>query len=113
VSAHLSAAQILAQLPEDERDRRLAAPTIESKAFLKYHWPFWTRPNQLPPDHPQSDRPDHPGDWLTWLALAGRGFGKTRIASEWIRMKVCGATPSGTIYGSRFWRDRGAGRCEC
>lgn len=45
-------------------------------AELKYHWPFWARPNQLPPE----------GDWNTWLVLAGRGFGKTRMGSEWIRM---------------------------
>lgn len=25
------------------------------------------------------------GDWTTWLVLAGRGFGKTRMGSEWIR----------------------------
>lgn len=32
------------------------------------------RPNQIPPD----------GDWLTWLIVAGRGFGKTRVGAEWI-----------------------------
>jgi phage terminase large subunit-like protein len=25
------------------------------------------------------------GDWNTWVVLAGRGFGKTRMGSEWIR----------------------------
>lgn len=24
------------------------------------------------------------GDWSTWLVLAGRGFGKTRLAAEWL-----------------------------
>jgi predicted phage terminase large subunit-like protein len=33
------------------------------------------RANQLPPDS---------NDWSTFLALAGRGFGKTRLASEWL-----------------------------
>jgi phage terminase large subunit-like protein len=42
-----------------------------------------TRPNQLIPK----------GDWLTWLLLAGRGFGKTRSAAEAVRALVCGATP--------------------
>ena len=32
------------------------------------------RPNQLPPN----------SDWNTYLALAGRGFGKTRLAAEWL-----------------------------
>jgi phage terminase large subunit-like protein len=50
---------------------------------LLYKWEFWGRPEQLPP----------PGDWNTWLVLAGRGFGKTRIATEWVRSIVCGDTP--------------------
>lgn len=62
---------------------QLAALTPETKAELNHHWPFWARPNQLPPD----------GQWLTWVILAGRGFGKTRCGSEWVRSMVCGPTP--------------------
>ena len=40
-----------------------------------YDWTRIARPNQLPP----------PGEWSTWLLLAGRGFGKTRTGAEWIR----------------------------
>jgi phage terminase large subunit-like protein len=40
-----------------------------------YHWPAWARSEQLPP----------PGDWRTWLILAGRGWGKTRTGAEYIR----------------------------
>lgn len=47
----------------------------ETKAQLKFHWPFWARPNQLPPE----------GKWTTWLLLAGRGFGKSRCGAEWVR----------------------------
>lgn len=40
-------------------------------------WRSRARPNQLPP----------PGDWLNWLILAGRGFGKTwtgaNVLAEW------------------------------
>jgi phage terminase large subunit-like protein len=36
------------------------------------------RPVQRPPA----------GDWRTWLALAGRGWGKTRCGGEWIRNLV-------------------------
>ena len=32
------------------------------------------RQTQRPPD----------GDWLAWLILAGRGFGKTRTGAEWV-----------------------------
>src|SRR5690606_12711631 len=41
------------------------------------------------------------GEWLTWLVLAGRGFGKTRIGSETIREWVCGKTP---LSGGRYCR---------
>ena len=44
--------------------------------MLLYDWRIWARPSQLPP----------PGDWRTWLLLAGRGFGKTRSGAEWVRM---------------------------
>lgn len=59
--------------------------TAAQRAELLYHWPFWARPNQLPP----------PGNWSNWLILAGRGFGKTRSGSEWVRSIVCGSTPLG------------------
>lgn len=52
----------------DEMDPRL----LEE---LAYDWPAWRRPNQTIP----------PGDWRYCLVLAGRGFGKTRIGSEWVR----------------------------
>lgn len=55
----------------------------EVRAYLKYCWELWARPNQLIPD----------GDWATWLILAGRGFGKTRCGAETIRHWVCGDTP--------------------
>ena len=44
-----------------------------------YDWAtMYARPNQLEPA----------GLWNTWLLLAGRGFGKTRTAAEWIRSRV-------------------------
>ncbi len=42
---------------------------------LLYDWEFWARPSQLAP----------PGDWVNWLILAGRGFGKTRVGAEQVR----------------------------
>lgn len=78
-----SAAEILAALPEDEREEALAKLPPEVRAQLAYHWPFWARPEQIEPE----------GDWTTWLILAGRGFGKTRTGSETIRSWACGSTP--------------------
>lgn len=74
----LSPAQLLASLPEAERQAQLDALPIETKAALRWHWPFWARPNQLAPE----------GDWRTWLILAGRGFGKTEAGAQWIRQRV-------------------------
>ncbi len=42
-------------------------------------WRLYARPAQLPPDD---------ADWITWLILAGRGFGKTRSGAEWVREEV-------------------------
>lgn len=47
-------------------------------AELKYTWDFWARPNQRIPS----------GNWLTWLLLAGRGYGKTRVGAETTRHYV-------------------------
>lgn len=43
---------------------------------LQFYWPFWARPDQLPP----TDRP-----WVNWIVQAGRGFGKTRVGVEMVR----------------------------
>lgn len=59
-----------------ERETWLSSLTDTEKASLVYDWDFWARPKQLPPE----------GEWNTWVVLAGRGFGKTRMGSEWIRM---------------------------
>lgn len=74
-----SLAEIVAKHPE--RDAILA--DIDPLA-LEYDWGFWARPNQLAPE----------GDWRTWLALAGRGFGKTEAGAQWIRRRVEGGARS-------------------
>ncbi len=53
---------------------------LEAEELL-HKWRGWTaRPQQLAP----------PGDWTVWLLRAGRGFGKTRSAAEWVREKITG-----------------------
>ena len=47
-------------------------------ANIRWNWRAWARANQLAPE----------GQWLTWLVLAGRGFGKTRCGAEWVREEV-------------------------
>ena len=45
---------------------------------LQSDWRLKARPNQLPP----------PGNWVAWLIMTGRGWGKTRCGAEWIRSQV-------------------------
>jgi phage terminase large subunit-like protein len=68
----------LASLPEAERAKVIASLTEVEAESLLWDWRAWARPNQLAPE----------GDWMTWLVLAGRGFGKTRTGAEWIREEV-------------------------
>lgn len=63
----------LAELPDDQR--ALAMSGMDPDVLL-WDWSVWGRPEQFAP----------PGDeWNIWLVLAGRGFGKTRLAAEWVR----------------------------
>lgn len=86
-----SPASYLASLTPEQQAQWLNSLTEAEKAALKWEWKFWARPNQLEPE----------GDWNTWLILAGRGFGKTRIGSETIRDWACGKTP---LAGGRYGR---------
>lgn len=54
----------------------LRAASDEDLQAVYYDWPIWARPNQTLPS----------GDWAVWLILAGRGFGKTRVGAETVRM---------------------------
>ena len=59
--------------------------SLGEKALLALPWvfEFWALPHQLPPR----------GDWKTWVIMGGRGAGKTRAGSEWVRAQVEGARP--------------------
>jgi phage terminase large subunit-like protein len=47
----------------------------QEQSDIEYIWDFWTRDDQRAPV----------GDWRCWFVMAGRGFGKTRMAAEWVR----------------------------
>jgi len=80
-----SLAQQVAALSEADRDKLLAKLSKDQADELLYDWKFWARPNQLAPVR---DSDDERGDWMTWLALAGRGFGKTEAGAQWVRERV-------------------------
>lgn len=65
-------------------EHEMAGLSDAAKAEMLYDWVFWARPNQLAPG----------GTWATWLALAGRGFGKTEAGAQWVRQRVKGGARS-------------------
>lgn len=77
LAQNFTANSLRASSPQD-LDDFIAGLSDEEALCLLYEWGFWARPNQLKPG----------GDWLTWLLLAGRGFGKTRSGAEFIRDEV-------------------------
>jgi phage terminase large subunit-like protein len=44
------------------------------REILRDEWWWTARPEQIPP----------PGEWLIYLVLSGRGWGKSRAGSEWV-----------------------------
>lgn len=51
----------------------------EAALVAQYDWEtWWARENQLAPQR----------EFMTWLLLAGRGFGKTRSGVEWLNKKA-------------------------
>lgn len=69
---------LLATLTPDQLTKALASLTEAQAQDLLHDWRFTARPEQCAPD----------GDWQVWAYIAGRGAGKTRSGSEWVREKV-------------------------
>jgi predicted phage terminase large subunit-like protein len=74
-SSSRSLAQRLAGLTNEQKLDLLSSLTAAEQEALQAHWPFWARPEQLPPA----------GNWSVWLFMAGRGAGKTRAGAEWVK----------------------------
>lgn len=71
----LSLAERFAMLPAAKRAAWLdTQPTHILEEIARGEWWWMSRPEQVPP----------PGDWFIYLALAGRGWGKSRSGSEWL-----------------------------
>ncbi len=71
--------QRVLELPAEARVAWLRSqPDHIQREMARGEWWWVSRPEQVPP----------PGDWLVCLALAGRGFGKSRAGSEWIVEKT-------------------------
>ncbi len=75
-----SLAERVASLPAEEREAWIATLPEEMLAeIIRGEWWWTARPEQIPPAHLP---------WLICLALAGRGYGKSRSGSEWMVDRV-------------------------
>ena len=86
MSTKITAAK-LRELPDEEVKTALSSLTKTQLEELQKDWSFWARPEQIPPE----------GNWNTFLALAGRGWGKTRANAEWVRAQVKSGKKRGAI----------------
>jgi phage terminase large subunit-like protein len=58
--------------------RQTVPKAVLREMLTEMPWSALARPEQIAPS----------GDWLTWLILAGRGWGKTRTGAEWVQANV-------------------------
>jgi phage terminase large subunit-like protein len=72
----LGSYSVLDQLRQQKQfSKRLARLSDQELYALRFDWLIAARPNQIAPKW----------DWATWLVLAGRGYGKTRVGAESVR----------------------------
>lgn len=60
--------------PPAQREYLASLPTEVLAEIIRDEWWWIARPEQIPP----------PGEWLIYLVLSGRGWGKSRGGSEWL-----------------------------
>lgn len=74
-TSKMSLKERFACLPAADREAWLHTQEADVlEEIVRGAWWWEARPGQVPP----------PGDWFVFLALAGRGWGKTRAGAEWI-----------------------------
>jgi phage terminase large subunit-like protein len=79
----------LAELPPETLRRVVAGlPRAAMRAIVEEWW-WGARGGQQEPA----------GDWRVWAIVAGRGFGKTRVGSEWIWARVREGAEAGRAIG--------------
>jgi phage terminase large subunit-like protein len=79
-------AEELLRLTPTRRRAAIAKLTDRQRRSLERYWRLWAHDSQVPP----------PGEWHTWLIMAGRGYGKTRAGAEWVR-ELAEADPTARI----------------
>lgn len=74
----------LVSIPQGETEAFLSSLSHNALLSLPYLFEYWAHAHQLPPTE----------DFRTWVILGGRGSGKTRAGSEWVRRQVEGNGPT-------------------
>ena len=87
----------LSRLTDAERIDFVASLTPLEAAALATHWPFWARAEQSIPG----------GNWVNWLILAGRGFGKALALDTPIATPVGWSTMGALRAGDVVFDERG------
>lgn len=76
-----SLAESLSLLPLDQLAALIRSLPESDARALHYQWRgMWARPSQLAPG--TAGAANSRKDWIYWIALAGRGWGKTRVGGE-------------------------------
>ena len=86
MSTGLSRPEVWARLEPQELADHVAGMSTRERGEFAYDFLNHAHEGQLPPD----------GDWHVWLVMAGRGFGKTRAGSEWVR-RIAESDPNARI----------------
>jgi phage terminase large subunit-like protein len=68
------AVEALLEASEEEYEQIVGEMGEAALLRLAADWPGWRHEGQAEP----------PGEWRVWVALCGRGFGKTRAGAEWV-----------------------------
>lgn len=88
-----SLAERVARMSDADRHAFYASLTPLESMMLLYAWEFFRRAKQTPPSWA----------WDVWLILAGRSFGKSRTAAEFVRERIeNGAAMSIALVGPDF-----------
>lgn len=69
-------------LPDNSKAQFFKSLNKEEKYKLLYTWEMWAREGQLEPEELGKN-----GKFI-WFAMAGRGWGKTRVFVEWLIKKI-------------------------
>ena len=70
----------LLRLRVRKRGRLMRSLTSAESEAIDRDFSLWAHDGQRPP----------PGEWRTWVIIAGRGFGKTRAGAEWVAQAARG-----------------------